>query len=169
MLLALVAERVSGISFHDLVHQRVFAPVGMTDSGYPRTDEVDGGTALGYLAPSGNRTNLLHLPVRASGDGGAVGTAADLARFWSALFAGRIVSRSTLDVLLEPLHAVEDEQMRYGRGFWRGWTSELVILEGYDAGVSARTWHDPASGATGSIIANTSEGAWPIVGVLDWP
>ncbi|WP_411556736.1 serine hydrolase domain-containing protein [Plantibacter sp. MPB07] len=169
VVLALIAERVSGKSYHDLVQETVFASAGMDSSGFPRTDEIDGDTALGYIEESGYRTNVLHLPLRGSGDGGAVSTVADLAAFWSALFDGRIVSQSTLRALIEPLHPVEAEHMRYGRGFWRAWTSELVMLEGYDAGVSARTWYDPESGASGSIIANTSEGAWPLVGAIDWP
>ncbi|WFR67178.1 serine hydrolase [Curtobacterium flaccumfaciens] len=124
--------------------------------------------ALGYLGASNDRTNVLHLPVRGSGDGGAASTVADLAAFWSAVFDFRIVSEETLAALLEPLHRVDDERMRYGHGFWRGWESSTVILEGYDAGVSARTWHDPESGLTGTVIANTSEGAWPVLRAIEW-
>ena len=43
-----------------------------------------------------------------------------------------------------------------------------MILEGYDAGVSARTWHDPLSGETATVIANTSDGAWPVLEAVDW-
>lgn len=168
VVLALIAERVSQVPFHELVGARVLAPAGMTSSGYPRTDEVAGDVALGYLEDDGDRTNVLHLPVRGSGDGGAVGTVADLAAFWSALSEDRIVSRATRELLTEPLHVVEEEDMRYARGFWRGAESDVLILEGYDAGVSVRTWHDPATGVTGTVISNTSEGAWPVIGALDW-
>lgn len=123
---------------------------------------------LGYLDESGDRTNVFHLPVRGSGDGGAFSTVADLALFWAALFAGTIVSDSTRESMTSALNHVPSEQMRYARGFWRGWESDVVILEGYDAGVSARSWHDPSSGVTGSIIGNTPEGAWPVIAALDW-
>ena len=168
VLLALVAERASGVPFHDLVHQRVFTPAGMASTSYPRTDEMPGDLAHGYLGDDDDRTNVLHLPVRGSGDGGAATTAVDLAAFWAAFFGDRIVSAATRSALLEPRHRVEDENLRYGRGFWRGWESELVILEGYDAGVSARTWHDPLSGETATVIANTSDGAWPVLEAVDW-
>jgi hypothetical protein len=36
------------------------------------------------------------------------------------------------------------------------------VLEGYDAGVSFRTVHDPAAAVTHTVLSNTSEGAWPI-------
>lgn len=168
VVLALVAERLSGQPFPDLVADRVFRPAGMTRSGYPRTDELPADVALGYLAADGLRTHVLHLPVRGSGDGGAVTTAADLAAFWRALFAGRIVSASTLAALIEPVSEVEDEGMRYGRGFWLGKASDTVILEGYDAGVSARTWRSPGTGVTGTVIANWSDGAWPVLRAVAW-
>ena len=41
------------------------------------------------------------------------------------------------------------------------------MLEGYDAGVSFRSMHDPKRDITCTVIANTSEGAWPIVKVLE--
>jgi len=70
VVLALIAERVSGVPFHDLVDQRVCRPAGMTDTSYLRSDELPGRAALGYLDDDGLRTNVLHLPVRGNGDGG---------------------------------------------------------------------------------------------------
>ena len=163
VLLALVAQRVAGVPFPDLVTARVLGPAGMSRTGFPRSDEPAADLAVGYLDAEGPRTNVLHLPVRGSGDGGLATTAADLAAFWPALTAGRIVSPATVARLTEPLRVVEDEGMRYGRGFWLGLDSPDLVLEGYDAGVSARTRHDPATGVTVTVIANTSDGAWPVL------
>lgn len=168
VLLALIAERVSGTPFPDLVAERVFRPAGMTGSGYPRTDALPGDVARGYLEREGLRTNVLHLPVRGSGDGGAVSTVADLAAFWPALLSGRIVSPGTLAALTAPISDVPDEGMRYGRGFWLGAESDTVLLEGYDAGVSGRTWHDPVGGVTGTVLATWSDGAWPVLRASPW-
>lgn len=163
VLLALVAQRVAGVPFPDLVAARVLGPAGMARTGFPRSDEPAADLAVGYLDADGPRTNVLHLPVRGSGDGGLATTAADLAAFWRALTAGRIVSPATVARLTEPLRVVEDEGMRYGRGFWLGLGSPDLVLEGYDAGVSARTRHDPGTGVTVTVIANTSDGAWPVL------
>jgi len=92
VVLALLAERTSGTPFHELVRQRVCLPAGMHDTEFLRSDELPGRAALGYLANDGLRTNVLHLPVRGSGDGGIYSTAADIHAMWSALFAGQIVS-----------------------------------------------------------------------------
>jgi CubicO group peptidase (beta-lactamase class C family) len=40
VVLALIAERVSGIAFHDLVRQRVCMPAGMHDTEFLRSDEL---------------------------------------------------------------------------------------------------------------------------------
>ncbi|HEX6867395.1 MAG TPA: hypothetical protein VF119_01255, partial [Candidatus Limnocylindrales bacterium] len=62
---------------------------------------------------------------------------------------------------------VPDEGRRYGLGFWLAQDRPTVQLEGMDAGVSARTAHDRPSGLTYVVIANDSEGTWPIAAFLD--
>ena len=74
VVLALLAERASGVGFHDLVRTLVCEPAGMVDTAFLRSDELPGRAALGYLAVDGLRTNVLHLPVLGSGDGGAYST-----------------------------------------------------------------------------------------------
>jgi CubicO group peptidase (beta-lactamase class C family) len=162
VVLALIAERVGGAPFAELVRSRVCEPAGMPDTDFPRSDEPTGRTALGYLAGDGLRTNVLHLPVRGSGDGGIVTTAADVSALWSALFAGRIVPLARVAETLRPRSDVPAESMRYGLGFWLHPTSDAVVLEGADAGVSFRTVHDPATGVTHSVLSNTTDGAWPV-------
>jgi CubicO group peptidase (beta-lactamase class C family) len=93
VVLALIAERTSGTPFHELVRQRVCEPAGMGDTEFLRSDELPGRAALGYLTVDGTRTNVFHLPVRGSGDGGIYSTVADVSSLWGAFFAGRIVSR----------------------------------------------------------------------------
>jgi hypothetical protein len=55
---------------------------------------------------------------------------------------------------------------RYGLGFWLDQSSDAVMLEGSDAGVSFRSVHRPRRGDTHTVISNTSEGAWPIARLL---
>ncbi|MFL5768363.1 MAG: serine hydrolase, partial [Actinomycetota bacterium] len=115
----------------------------------------------------GFRTNVMHLPVRGSGDGGAYSTAADIHAFWRALFPGRIVSEASLAEMTRPRSDVAAEEKRYGLGFWLAATGDGVVLEGYDAGVSFRTAHVPSTGVTYTVISNWSDGAWPLVQLLD--
>jgi hypothetical protein len=57
--------------------------------------------------------------------------------------------------------------MRYVLGFWLHASTDVVLLEGYDAGVSFRTAHDPRSGSTHTVVSNTTDGAWPLCRYLD--
>ena len=162
VVLALIAERVGGAPFEDLVGTRVCGPAGMRDTEFLRSDEPTERTALGYLDGDGLRTNLLHLPVRGSGDGGVYTTAADIHALWVALYAGRIVPVDRLAEMVRPRSDVPAESMRYGLGFWLHPTGDAVILEGGDAGVSFRTVHDEAAGVTHTVLSNTTSGAWPV-------
>jgi CubicO group peptidase (beta-lactamase class C family) len=168
VVLALIAERVAGRPFHDLVRERVCDPAGLADTAFLRSDDLPGRAAVHYVEVDGvQRTNVMHLPVVGSGDGGIFTTAADVHRFWTALFDGRIVATTTVEQMVRPRSDVPSEQSRYGLGFWLAETGPGVALEGYDAGVSFRSDHDPATGTTTSVLANTSEGAWPIIQALD--
>jgi CubicO group peptidase (beta-lactamase class C family) len=168
VVLALIAERTSGVPFHELVRRRVCEPAGMLDTAFLRSDALPGRAALGYLEVDGAwRTNVFHLPVRGSGDGGIYSTVADISSFWSAFFAGRIVSTDWAAALVRARSDVPGGAMRYGLGFWLHASSNVVILEGCDAGVSFRSGHDPQRNITYTVISNTSDGAWPVVRLLD--
>lgn len=164
VILALVIERASGQVFQDAVQRLVFDPAGLRDTAYLRLDELPGDAAVGYLFDRGDRANTLHLPVRGNGDGGAYTTAAELHRFWTALFEGRIVSAEAVEEMIAPRSEVPEEGLRYGLGFWLHPSGDTVLIEGADAGVSFRSTHDPATRTTVSVLGNTSDGAWPVIG-----
>jgi CubicO group peptidase (beta-lactamase class C family) len=162
VVLALIAERVSGTPFHHLVRTRVCEPAGMRDTAFLRSDEPAARTATGYLAGDGLRTNVLHLPVLGSGDGGLSTTAADVHAFWRVLHDGAIVPRQRLAEMLLPRSDVPAEAARHGLGFWLHATSDAVFLDGADAGVSFRSVHDETAGTTHTVLSNTTDGAWPV-------
>ena len=140
----------------------------MGDTAFLRSDELPGRTALGYLLIDGSwRTNVLHLPVRGSGDGGIYSTAADISAFWKALFAGRIVSTDWVSEMVRVHSDIPSERATLRpRLLARTRSSDAVMMEGCDAGVSFRSTHHPRSGLTHTVISNTTDGAWPIVRYL---
>jgi len=162
MVLALIAERTSGVPFHDLVDERVCRPAGMTDTSYLRSDELPGRAALGYLDDDGLRTNVLHLPVRGNGDGGIYTTAADVHRFWNALFSGAIISPDTVAEMTRPRTEVPELSTRCGLGFWVRESTDGVSLHGFDAGVGFVSACDPGLRFTYTVISNKTRGAWPV-------
>ena len=171
VVLALIAERASGVPFHELVRKRVCEPAGMPDTEFLRSDELPGRTATGYLEIDGAwRSNVFHLPVRGSGDGGIYTTVADMRSFWKAFFAGRIVSLKWVREMVRPRSEVTRAHAvvrRYGLGFWLHATTATALLVGSDAGVSFRSVHDPNLDLTHTVISNMTDGAWPITRFLE--
>jgi len=165
VVLALIAERATGVPFHELVQQRVSEPAGMRDTAFLRSDELPGRAAIGYLDGDGPRTNVFHLPVRGSGDGGAYTTVADINALWSAFFDGRIVPSDWVAEMVRPRSATSDGRRRYGLGFWLAGEGDAVSLVGADAGVSFRSVHDPARDLTHTMISNTTD-AWQVSRLL---
>ena len=130
VVLALIVERASGVPFHDVVRKRVCEPAGMHDTAFLRSDELPGNAALGYLEIDGVwRSNVFHLPVRGSGDGGIYTTVGDVSSFWKAFISGRIVSSDWVREMVSP-RSVASDGRRYGLGFWLHATTDAVILEG---------------------------------------
>jgi CubicO group peptidase (beta-lactamase class C family) len=167
VVLALIAERASGVPFHDLVRERVCEPAGMADTEFLRSDELPGRTAAGYLEIDGAwRSNVFHLPVRGSGDGGVYTTVADVRALWKAFFAGRIVSPEWVREMVRPRSDSPAHSARYGLGFWLHASTQAVFLEGMDAGVSFRSVHDPNLDLTHTVVSNMTDGAWPVARFL---
>lgn len=166
VVLALVAERASGTAFRELVAGRVLEPAKMASSGFLRSDELPGTAAVGYLAEEGLRTNVLHLPVRGSGDGGIYSTADDIHRFWRALLDGTLLPGEAVRSMTTPRSRAPSGR-RYGLGFWLDASGPGIALTGYDAGVSFWSGHDPVAGSTLTVLANTSEGAWGVLERLE--
>jgi CubicO group peptidase (beta-lactamase class C family) len=104
--------------------------------------------------------------VRGNGDGGAYSTVADIAAFWRALLSGRIIPPRWVAEMVRPRSDVPAISRRYGLGLWLHESSEIVLLDGYDAGVSFQSSHDPGTGTTRTVISNTSEGAWDMAELL---
>ena len=166
VVLALIAERASGVPFEELVRRRVCEPAGMERTGFLRSDELPGDVAIGYLRPEGLRTNALHLPLVGSGDGGISTTVADVTRLWDASFGGRIVPEAWVHEMIRPRSHWVEGSKRYGLGFHVHETRDLIWLEGSDAGVSFYSTRDPSDGTTATMVANVSD-SWDVALLLD--
>jgi CubicO group peptidase (beta-lactamase class C family) len=53
VVLALIAERASGVVYHDLVQTRVCSPAGIRDTEFVRSNDLLGRTGLGHLTMDG--------------------------------------------------------------------------------------------------------------------
>lgn len=115
VLLGAVIERVTGDRFAEHIATEIFAPAGMTRSGFPDRDHLDG-VATGMTRFFGAEPKLVShrdvLPWRGGPAGGGVSTANDLLRFFTALREGKLLSPAMLAQATSP-----GETPWYGLGF----------------------------------------------------
>lgn len=157
VLLGLIAERITGKDYFQLVRDIVYAPAGMSQSEhYPNADDSNG-RAVGYLRDG--QANTKDLALRGSPAGGGYASANDLLRFATALQTGKIVSPETLarmtqgDIGMGP-------GMKYGFGF--GVSAGKEKHYGHDGGapgINASFEIFPESGYTVIVLSNLDRGS----------
>jgi CubicO group peptidase (beta-lactamase class C family) len=165
VLLGLVIEELTGRDFREIVAERIFRPCGMTRSGYFALDALPENTAIGYLSEdeSDPHTNIFSMGSVGGADGGAFTTAPDMRRFWTALLAGRVLSREWLDRFLTPSVQMGErgDSWHYGRGVYlrqeRG--NWIVSVEGCDPGASLESQLWRSTGVILTVLSNTTDGA----------
>jgi CubicO group peptidase (beta-lactamase class C family) len=120
MLLALIAERVSGMSFADFVEESIFLPLEMEDSFvYSRADgsRDSKNRLLGY------KKYRRFYPIQETrndgvvGDKGVYATASDLYKWDRALYTEKLVTRETLQEAFTPGKLNNGRKIPYGFGF----------------------------------------------------
>jgi CubicO group peptidase (beta-lactamase class C family) len=118
VLLGLLIEKASGLSFRDYVRQHIFAPAEMRHSDFYRMDMVNDNVAEGcdpLRDEHGNivawKKNIYSYPPIGSPDGGAHVTASDLDRFLREVKAGTLLSPQLTAAFFTPqvLHHVQDD------------------------------------------------------------
>jgi CubicO group peptidase (beta-lactamase class C family) len=107
-ILGAVIEAVSGETYFEYVRKHVFAPAGMSATGYPLRSKREAGVARAYLPEwqAGAVRPGVYLPAalgeRGSAAGGAATTAEDMVVFVRALAGGRLLEPAWFRRMIEP-------------------------------------------------------------------
>jgi CubicO group peptidase (beta-lactamase class C family) len=103
ILLGVVIEKVSGKKFGDLLHDRIFEPLGMKDSGLDRDELVLPKRAEGYRPGAHGievaRSESMTIPWSA---GAIYSTTGDLLKWEHGLFGGKILNAESLKLMTTP-------------------------------------------------------------------
>jgi len=180
ILLGLVIEKISGLSYFDYVRQHIFQKAQMTRSDFLALDGVDEEVAEGYIPVAdkddkitGWKRNIYSTTVEAAADGGATSTVNDLCRFSQALRDGHLLSAQWTQEMLTPKVLERAERLR---GYtWKYGYANFFLLDdadqivrwghtGEEDGVSCRLYHYPRENLDVAILGNLS---W-CAGKLTW-
>jgi CubicO group peptidase (beta-lactamase class C family) len=105
ILLGRIVENVSHENYFGYIQNHVFAPAGMTDSGFDSQEDITPNLATGYfhdgLFSTDWKANWMTLPFKGSPAGGGYSTNADLLRFAEALRGAKLVKPATLDKMFD--------------------------------------------------------------------
>jgi D-alanyl-D-alanine carboxypeptidase len=116
-LLGAIIEKVSGRSYYDFVHDRIFAPAGMSATGSEPEDQVLPNTAIGYMRRGGTngwQPNTATLAHRGMSAGGGYTTVGDLLRFATALTNHRLLDAKFTAMLTTGKVATPGGKYAYG-------------------------------------------------------
>ena len=170
IVLGLIVEQLSKITFTEYVSRHIMTPAGMTDSGYFATDRLPARTAVGYIedeSGGGWRSNIFAVPIIGGADGGAYTTTADMARFWSALLGHELlneeITRRMMRIHIEAKSEGEDKY--YGYGIWMtgdGTNVDSYYVTGWDPGVAMISEYFPAGEVLLTVIANANRPAFSV-------
>jgi CubicO group peptidase (beta-lactamase class C family) len=167
--LGAIIEQVSGQSYETFVEERIFGPLGMTNSGYDHNDDQ---TAVGYT-PDGSTAEFIDMTLPHAA-GALYSTVEDLYRFDRALYTDALLS----EAMREHMFAMQaqivpgDETVGYGYGWIilidaeEAPPGKVVLhsgaIEGFAAGMMRLVDQDAVVIALGNV-----EGRNPDT-VVDW-
>ena len=101
LLLSMILERASGLSFEEVYQQEVFNPLGLRSAYYSEEQPLPSGSVKGYVDIYGNNQFvesefLYNDELGIGGDGGIAINVYDLAVFFEQMMKGSLISTSSL-------------------------------------------------------------------------
>lgn len=168
VILGILIEVVSDLSYGDYMQQNVCEPLGLTRTGCYKTHQLPKNCAYGYIQDESGHwySNIFEIPIVCTADGGIYTTADDVAKMWHGLLSGNFVSDGLLAEVLSIQATVRGdwcENLHYGLGFWIQHNNEGQVstyyLVGGDPGVSFSSTYTVEKNRIVTILGNTSDGA----------
>ena len=156
-LLALIVQRASGKSFATMLRERIFRPLGMTNTvAYEEGISTVNNRAFGYTEDAGrwNRTDQDQTSA-VLGDGGIYSSIDDLAKWDAALYDRRLLHPSSLRAAFTAATHTDDPEIEYGYG-WRI-TGETLWHSGESVGFRNVIVRYPKRHLTVVVLTNRNE------------
>ncbi|MPM14213.1 Penicillin-binding protein 4* [bioreactor metagenome] len=166
IILALVIENLTKLSFVKFIKENILDALGMKDSGYFSLDMLPKNCAYGYIMNKDGKfkSNIYSIPVIGGGDGGIFVTAEDISKLWNRLLSFNFLSEETTKKLLTPYIHVHND-VYYGYGVWIVKKEDNILkyyITGSDPGVSFMSSVYPNAQIEVTCLSNKEFGPYDI-------
>jgi len=155
--LALIVERVSGVSFRRFVIDRIFTPLGMTQSEVQEDiDQVIPKRATGYWGHDPANLRTARPSNSFPGPNGIVTSVEDLARWDANFYARKVGTEALLNQMTTPGRLNDGSEFGYGMGFFIGTHGgrKMISHAGSAFGYKADFIRFPAEQITVTVLCN---------------
>lgn len=169
-LLALIVEKVSGMSFPDFMDSNIFNPLGMkntwvnTIDSKEKRNKTSGYNGLGKPEADTYADDVL-------GDKGIYSTIEDMYKWDQALYSEKLLKKSTIEEAFMGYSNEHKGKRNYGYG-WRtiddGKNPKIIYHNGWWHGYNSLFLRRPADQATIIVLSNKyNRSTYHVTGVLD--
>jgi CubicO group peptidase (beta-lactamase class C family) len=161
--LGLIVQKVSGVSYATFLHDHIFLPLGMTNSGLAQEGETVSNLASGYDGYSRVDSSMFD-PTWSFAAGDLYSTVGDLYLWDQALTTEKLVSKRSLDMMFTPSFTFPDTS-GYGYGWLIGTMAghRVIWHDGGMPGVSTLNVIFPDDGVTLIILTNNSQTSMDVI------
>ena len=119
VMLGAVIEKVSGKSYEAFVRDRIFTPLGMSNSGYDHTEKIIRRRASGYQKDNNGYINAPYLSMTQPYAAGSLFSSVDDLAVWNdAIFSGKLLKKESLERAFAPFKLANGESTGYGCGWF---------------------------------------------------
>lgn len=176
MLLGLIIEKVSGMSYFNYIKKNIFEKAEMINADFYEADISNKNIATAYTKDNRyiNDSTKYSIPVfigpvKGGPAGGAFASALDMFNFSQALMNNKLLSKKYTDTIISGKTAYGDvfQQKKYGYGFANQIVNNTLIIfhDGGANGISTVMDIYPRSGYTVIVLSNYDHpAAWRVMG-----
>jgi Carboxylesterase family/Beta-lactamase len=117
VLLGMVIEKVSGLSYAEFLQKNIFDPLGMKDSGYDRQSTILPQRASGYMRKDHHIENADFIDMSIPNAAGSVySTVEDMYRWNEAVANGKLLSAASIEAMFKVYSETLLQGQHYGYG-----------------------------------------------------
>ncbi|WP_245664071.1 serine hydrolase domain-containing protein [Nocardia arthritidis] len=149
-----IVADVSGVPLADYLRERIFLPLGMSDTGLTPPAFAPTRRAVGYTMRTHGPEEITHREMITAGAASVYSTARDMSRYLTALLGGgrneygSVLESSTLARMFAPQYQPDPRVPGMGLGFFRGQAGNHRVIEhqGILPGFNSQMWLAPDAG-----------------------